>query len=372
MSLFTKKKVFLYEEDLPDKDKKRKKKKEATPMAAEAATSSSEESPLQYEAVETIDPEIPLSENSTPNITPAKDVSDDKKKKKPKKQKKEKPPKAEKRQFPLSKRGIIGAVCIFFALLVAFVLSPYVTRITNETMGSVIRATVDISKGSLLEDSSFTVESIPEKAIPKNALGSLDQLRGQYAAVEITAGDTMLDTKVSPDIPFADAYLYTLPQGKQAMSVRIRNMENGLSGKLVQSDVVSVYASVETADKENYLAVAPPELRYVSVLSVTTETGANYDKNDSAEGQAEELPVTVELLVSDRQAQALAGLNQGGSIHLSLVTRGDPEYATTLLQLQEETLVALIQKEEKEAGQEPSTEDQSLPVTTETEGQAIE
>lgn len=78
-------------------------------------------------------------------------------------------------------------------------------------------------------------------------------------------------------------------------------------------------------------AVAPPELRYVQLLSLSDAAGNTYEK----ENAAGELPQTIELLANEAQAAALAGLNHAGNIHLALVCRNNAEYAQQLLEEQE-------------------------------------
>ncbi len=292
------------------------------------------------------------------------------KKAKPPKVKKEKPPKAP-RQSRITKRGMLGMASIFCALLVAFVLSPLVTRMANEETAVVVRTKQAISKGSLLEASSFQTVTVPARGLSKNAVTDISSITGKYAAVDIPAEDTMLVSKVSDSIPFPDSYLYELPAGKQAMSVRIKTFESGLSGKLLKDDIVSVYASLDNEEaKETYLAAAPLELRYVPILSVTTETGSDYDKQ-AAGDKEEELPLTVELLVTERQAQALAGLNQNSNIHLALVCRGNPEYMKYLLEAQEQVLAELEKAEQAQAEEEEAAEEEHSPEVEE-EAQEVE
>ena len=357
-----KKPVYTYE-DQPVKKKPMPKLE----WAKEHSVDSPQRQPDHSDSTPTNPPQIPLEDIPFKSRKEwqeeKKQTKKDKKKKSPK-IKKEKPPKRP-GQSRITKRGVLGGVSIFLALLVAFVLSPLVTKMANEETAIVVRTRQAIPKGTLLEESQFQQVTIPARGLSKNTVTEIDSITGKYAAVDIPAEDTMLMSKVSDNIPFPDSYLYELPEGKQAMSIRLKTFESGLSGKLIPGDIVSVYASLDSEEaKETYLATAPPELRYVSILSVTTETGADYDKQ--AEKNEEELPLTVELLVTDRQAQALAGLNQESTIHLALVCRGNPEYMEQLLEAQKQILTELEEAEQQQAeGSEPTKEE--VPAEEQTE-----
>jgi pilus assembly protein CpaB len=363
-----KKPVYLYE----DEPVKRKPKPKLS-WAREAATK-------------------PLPEEGSPDSTPAdppsipledfpfktrKEIAEEQKqqkkakKAKPPKVKKEKPPKAP-RQSRITKRGVLGMASIFCALLVAFVLSPLVTKMANEEMTLAVYTKYPISKGALLQASDFQTVTVPVRGLSQNAVTDIESITGKYAAVDIPAEDIMLTSKVSDRIPFPDSYLYELPQGKQAMSVRIKTFESGLSGKLIPGDIVSVYASLDNEEaKETYLAAAPLELRYVPILSVTTETGSDYNKQAAADKE-EELPLTVELLVTERQAQALAGLNQNSNIHLALVCRGNPEYMEHLLEAQKQILAELEEAERAQAEEEVAEEESNTEAEEVQEVEAVE
>lgn len=350
-----KKPVYLYEDE-PVK----KKPKPKLSWTQEAAPKPLTEEILP-DSTPTDPPSIPLEDfpfKTRKEIREEQKQQKKAKKAKPPKVKKEKPPKAP-RQTRITKRGMLGMASIFCALLVAFVLSPMVTKMVNEETAVVVRTKQAIPKGSMLEASSFQTVTVPARGLSKHAVTDINSITGKYAAVDIPAEDTMLVSKVSDSIPFPDSYLYELPEGKQAMSVRIKTFESGLSGKLIAGDIVSAYATLDNEEaKETYLAAAPLELRYVPILSVTTETGSDYDKQ-AAGVKEEELPLTVELLVNERQAQALAGLNQNSNIHLALVCRGNPEYMQDLLNAQKQILAQLEEAEQAQAEEEEAAEEKS-------------
>ena len=79
------------------------------------------------------------------------------------------------------------------------------------------------------------------------------------------------------------------------------------------------------------MTVIPSELQFIEVIAATAKTGT--DVEGDAEDEAD-LPSTVTLLVSEEQAVILAELEKKGTIHLSLVYRGDRENAEKFIEAQ--------------------------------------
>ena len=95
----------------------------------------------------------------------------------------------------------------------------------------------------------------------------------------------------------------------------------------------------------------PLELQFVEVIAATTKTGSDVDEEFNEES---ELPSTVTLLVSEEQSKMLADLEKTGTIHMSLVYRGDRKTAEEFLQKQKELNEEL--KAEAEGTANPETE----------------
>jgi pilus assembly protein CpaB len=123
------------------------------------------------------------------------------------------------------------------------------------------------------------------------------------------------------------------------MSVTIKSFSNGLSGKLISGDIVSVIAPDY---RKMGATVIPPELKYVEVIGVTASSGYDTDTGQGLKKEDEkQLPATVTLLVSPEQSTILAGLEADGKLHLSLVYRGSKENAAKFIEAQDKALKAL-------------------------------
>uniref|UniRef100_UPI0026020B73 RcpC/CpaB family pilus assembly protein n=2 Tax=Faecalibaculum rodentium TaxID=1702221 RepID=UPI0026020B73 len=148
-----------------------------------------------------------------------------------------------------------------------------------------------------------------------------------------------------------------------AISVTVKAFANGLSGKLMNGDIVSVIAPDY---RKQGVTVIPAELQYVEVIAVTANSGYDANTGEQTEDEDRELPGTVTLLVSPEQSRVLAELEADGKLHLSLVYRGTKENAGKFIEAQDELLAELYAPEEEDSeGEETEGE---KPEAGEAEG----
>lgn len=126
-------------------------------------------------------------------------------------------------------------------------------------------------------------------------------------------------------------------------------------------------------DEENTVTIGIAE--YDHDLRDVPPYDANTGEPAADEEDDKELPDTVTLLVSPEQAKVLAELEAEGTIHLSLVYRGDRENAGKFLAAQNEILLELYPPEpdpEEEPQKNPAETDPAADPgeTTETEAPA--
>lgn len=245
----------------------------------------------------------------------------------------------------LKNRTVLGVICIALTLVICFGVVPLFNRSVAQKE-QIVRVTGDIKAGELI--SSDNVQSVEVGAynLPEGVVRSLDTVLGRYATADLAAGDYILTAKLTDSPAAENAYLYHLTGDQQAISVTIKSFAQGLSGKLISGDVVSVIAP--DYNKQG-VTVIPPELRYVEVIGVTASTGYDTDTGEAAqkgeESEEKALPVTVTLLVTEPQSRVLAALEAEGKLHLSLVFRGEQSEAQKFLDLQADTLAELYPPE---------------------------
>ena len=273
----------------------------------------------------------------------------------------------------LKNRTVVGVICILLSLLICFGLTPLFNRSVSQK-AEIVRVIQPIRAGDEITESMVQTVEVGGYNLPEDVLREKESAVGKYATADLAVGDYIIPSKLS-DAPAAEnAYLYNLDGSQQAISVSIKSFAEGLSGKLQSGDIVSVIAPDY---KQQGQTVVPAELQYVEVISVTASSGydANTGEPAADEEDDKELPDTVTLLVSPEQAKVLAELEAEGTIHLSLVYRGDRENAGKFLAAQNEILLELYPPEpdpEEEPQKNPAETDPAADPgeTTETEAPA--
>lgn len=239
-------------------------------------------------------------------------------------------------------RTVLGAVCIALSLLTCFAVTPlFNAGVSQKTR--IVRVKSEIKTGEQITKAELETVDVGGYNLPGNVLKSPDSAAGKYAAATLEPGDYILSSKITASPVGSDTYLSGLNGTKQAVSVTLKKLADGVSGKLQPGDVVSVLAP----DYQNQgSTVIPKELKYVEVVGVTTSTGADTDQRDagssssSTEDTEKQLPSTVTLLATPEQSTILAGLEADGKLQLSLVYRGSKENAQKFLDAQDQALKA--------------------------------
>ncbi|MEQ2594383.1 Flp pilus assembly protein CpaB [[Clostridium] symbiosum] len=258
-------------------------------------------------------------------------------------------------------RTVIGLLCIILSLVICFAITPMFNRTISEKT-EIVRVTKNIRIGDEITKDMVKPVEVGAYNLPESVVHNLDEVIGKYASADMVPGDYIIHSKVAEEPAAENAYLYNLNGEKQAISVSVKAFANGLSGKLISGDIVSVIAPDY---RKQGSTIIPPELQYVEVIAVTANSG--YDANTGERGDEEtekELPGTVTLLVTPEQGKVLAELEAEGKLHLSLVYRGTKENAQKFVEAQEIMLEELYPPEGE--GTEENTEKESGNEETET------
>lgn len=235
-------------------------------------------------------------------------------------------------------RTIVGVACIVLSLIICFGLTPLYNGALNAKT-EIIRVSKDIAEGELITAAMIQRVEVGKFNLPASVMSEETSVVGKYAKIDLSKDDYILSSKLS-DIPLTNyQYLNDFDGKERAISVSIKSFAAGLSGKLEQGDIVSLYVSDYGESKET---ITPPELQYVKVLAVTAPTGVDTDEyEDNQKSSAEEdieLPSTVTLRVAPIQAKLLAELEVKGKIHVVFVYRGSEENSHKFLEEQSRLL----------------------------------
>lgn len=241
-------------------------------------------------------------------------------------------------------RTVIGLLCIVLSLVICFAITPMFNRTISEKT-EIVRVTKNIRIGDEITKDMVKPVEVGAYNLPESVVRNIDEVIGKYASADMAPGDYIIRSKVAEEPAAENAYLYNLNGEKQAISVSVKAFANGLSGKLVSGDIVSVIAPDY---RKQGSTVIPPELQYVEVIAVTAKSGN--DANTQEMEEEKELPSTVTLLVRPEQSKLLARLEAEGEIHLSLVYRGDRENAAKFVEAQD----LVLEEMQQENGEEES------------------
>ncbi|MDF1616170.1 Flp pilus assembly protein CpaB [Petrocella sp. FN5] len=271
----------------------------------------------------------------------------------------------------LRNRTVLGIASIVLSLIICFGLTPLFNQVISEKV-SVARITENIQKGDLITSKMIETVEIGGYNLPDTVLRQEENIVGNYALTELHAGDYILNSKISSK-PLANyEYLTDFDGSERAISVSIKSFAAGMSGKLEPGDIVTVMVSDFGDMRET---VSPAELQYVEVLAVTAGTGLDtdeYEIDQEAIEKDKELPATVTLKVSDKQAKLLAEMEAKGKIHIVFVYRGEKENADKFLDeqkliLSESEDEAKAEKNETDAINQDETQENSQEIEEEVE-----
>lgn len=229
----------------------------------------------------------------------------------------------------LKNRTVLGISCIVLAFIICFVVSPLISNTSEKTI-TVVRVLSDIKSGDEITKDMVSEVKMSGTNQPDNIISDDRDVIGKYAVMDMTKGDNVLKSKISDTAYVENTYLSGLNGTNRAISVTLKSFATGLSGKLKSGDIVSIIAPDY---HKTGMTVVPPELQFVEVIAATNKSGADVE---NATGEESDLPSTVTLLVSEKQALILAELEKSGTIHMSLVYRGDRKKAEEFLKAQED------------------------------------
>ncbi len=242
----------------------------------------------------------------------------------------------------MKNRTVIGIICIILAVAITFGISPMVNKMT-EGKTEVITFSKKLSKGAQITEEDIAVTSLLKSGLPDGVIKDKSVVIGKYTNSDVYKGDVATVAKLTDDANASDNILSALNGDKVAMSITIKSFAGGLSGKIQNGDIVSIY--VAEKDKES---AVPPELKYVKVITTTTSGGVDENEVVPNEDGTFDLPTTITVLVTVKQAQLLADYEKNATMHVALVYRGNNKTAEKFIRTQDKYL----KDQEKKAQEE--------------------
>lgn len=244
----------------------------------------------------------------------------------------------------MKNRTLIGIMCIIVAFAIIFGISPMVNKMT-EGKTEVVSFSKNISHGAKLTDDDIQTVKIAKSALPEKAIKDKKEVLGKFANSDLYKGDIATPAKLTDDANSADNILSALSKDKVAMSVTISSFAGGLSGKLQNGDIISFCITGKDGKTE-----IPPELKYVRVITTTTSGGVDENEVVPNEDGSFDLPTTITVLASVKQATILANYDKNAKIHVALVYRGDEKTAQKYVDKQDKYFSDLKKAETTDGG----------------------
>lgn len=211
----------------------------------------------------------------------------------------------------LRNRLFLASLAVAISAALVFGGAFAMDKMLNSTV-AVVKAKQEIPKGSYITADMLVVKDIGALGSPVDKIAEKDVALGKYAKVDILPDDIITSSRLADSIPHKDPYLYDMQEDEYAISVSIKTSAAGLNAKILPGDIVSVL-SAQTSNSVNTVDIDMESLKYVEVLDVVY-TGADGEKTLASGGN-------IILSANRQQAQALAQLEQTGSIHIAFVTR---------------------------------------------------
>lgn len=226
-------------------------------------------------------------------------------------------------------RTVLGMVCILLSLLITFGFSPLINRLTDGEV-SVIRLVRDVKQGDEITAEDLETVRVKKSTLPDGTLTDAKSLKDKYALSDLYAGDYLKKEKLSGSGNTVKEVFASLDGKKTAVSFTVKSLAAGLSGKLQAGDIISFIITDKNGKTE-----IPPELKYVKVITTTTQDGTDADKAKPNENGVKPTASTVTVLCSSEQARLIAAYENSGSIQTALVYRGKEETAQVFLAAQD-------------------------------------
>ncbi len=220
------------------------------------------------------------------------------------------------------------------AIAITFLVAPLVTQLGTDTV-TVCVVAQDLKQGVQITQEHITTVEAKAESIPAGAVTEKKEILGQFAKSNLYAGDFYTAAKLTADANTA-ADVFASLDGKQiAVSFTIDTFAAGLSGKLENGDIISIFVT----DRDTGETMIPAALKYVRVVTTTTAGGIDKEGVVENEDGSYELPSTVTVLVTPEQARLLVEYEENAALQAGLVYRGDKETAQKYLDKQAEYLL---------------------------------
>ena len=232
----------------------------------------------------------------------------------------------------MKNRTVLGVICIVLAVAITFVISPMVNK-AAEGKTKVVCFAHDISQGSEINEDDIEIVELTKNMLPEKYLTEKEKIIGKFANSDLYKGDVATEKKFTDNANSSVNVLSALSGDKVAMSITIQSFADGFSGKIQNGDIISICVTNKKGE-----TTIPAELKYVKVITTTTKGGVDESEVIPNEDGTFDLPTTVTVLVTAKQAVILANYEKNAEMHIVLVYRGDEKSSQKFIEYQDDVL----------------------------------
>ena len=240
----------------------------------------------------------------------------------------------------LKNKYFIAILCLLISFFIVLQVSKYAE--SSKDVTTIIKLTTQVEPNVEIKENMVREVEVGKYNLPKGLITDRKDIVGKYSAETIYPDDILLPLKFKDKADVPDLFLCELQGDRDdrvAVSVSVKTLAAGLSGKLVPGDIVSilVYKKGELQNDgiSDGKVLEYPDLKYVEVGAISNNKAEDLgvkkkdDKTDTTSTDTI-IPATITLLVNEQQAKTLVIAENTGVIHL--VFRGRGEAARSLLE----------------------------------------
>lgn len=232
----------------------------------------------------------------------------------------------------LKNKLFIATLCLLLSGVIVWQVKKYAE--SSKDTATIIKLANDIEPNVEITENMIREVEVGKFNLPAELITNKNDIIGKYSAETIHRDDILLKMKFKNKADMPDQFLYELDSGsgQVAVSVSLKTLAAGMSGKLIPGDIVSVLVykkgDFQQGSSSEGEIIEYLDLKYVEVGAINNnkaeDLGVTKKKNSKEESTSTDtiIPATVTLLVNESQAKTLAMAENTGIIHLVFRGRG--------------------------------------------------
>lgn len=196
-------------------------------------------------------------------------------------------------------------------------------RMQQQTAIALVAQT-NIPAQAPITPADVAIKEIPVEYLQPGAIASLEEVIGQIAAVDITAGEQIIKTKLTPPAKISKTLSEITPEGKRAIPTAVDNALE-IVDLIKPGNYVDVFALISPPPGRGQIpqGASSPNLvslfQNIKVLAVGSEFGQTPEAKVTSASAAK----TVTLALSPQEALLLSFVQEHGKIKLALRSSED-------------------------------------------------